>query len=259
VDDFTSGIAGVPRTVPGSLKWGIFFSSPLAFIGLVFFLFGSIFPVVFGAQSDFTSPLRFSDSDPAVPGRLIARVATGASSNKQRIYDYHYQYVVDGQALEGHSFDTLESREPGDDVLVQYVSGKPSLSRIAGMRAAPFGWWVALMTAIFPALGLGMLYYTIKRYRTNLHLVTNGIVATGTVTRKEATSTTINKQRVFKVFFRFKASDGREHEASVHSHQPHNLGDELHEPLVYDPADPARAVLLDTLPAKVRQQLAPGR
>lgn len=257
--DFTSGIPGVPRSVSPGVRIGIFFGYPLAFFGLVFFLFGSVFLVAFGGQADFRSLLRFSNSDPVVAGYLTGTQETNASSNKKRIHEYRYRYAVGGERYQGSSFDLYQSLKIGDDVLVQYVEGNPGLSRIAGMRAAPFGWWIALFAAVFPGIGGAMLYVAFKRYRQNVDLVVNGVVTTGTVIRKEATSTSVNKQTVYRVFFRFKSADGREHEACVSTHLTATLGDEPHEPLVYDPANPARAVLLDALPPKVRRQLAPGR
>lgn len=257
--DFTSGIPGVPRSVSPGVRIGIFFGYPLALFGLVFFLFGSVFLVAFGAQADFRSPLRFSNSDPVVAGYLTGRQETNASSNKKRIHEYRYRYAVGSERYQGKSFDTYQSFKIGDDVLVQYVEGNPGLSRIAGMRAAPFPWWIALFTGIFPSIGGTMLYFAFKRYRRNVGLVVGGVVTTGAVTRKEATSTRVNKQTVYQVFFRFRSMDGREHEACVSTHLTDDLGDERDEPLVYDPVDPARAVLLDSLPPRVRRQLAPGR
>jgi hypothetical protein len=62
----------VPRTISTGLKISIFFKNPIAVIGTVFFLFGLIFPIVFGSMADFKSAFSFSDNDPAIKGVVTA-------------------------------------------------------------------------------------------------------------------------------------------------------------------------------------------
>jgi hypothetical protein len=95
----------------------------------------------------------------------------------------------------------------------------------------------------------------LQRYRKNVYLVQHGVLTTGKVVRKVATSTRIHQQTLYKVYFQFKSSDGRVHEACVDSLRPDILGDEANEPLVYDAMAPTNAVLLDSLLPRIRQQL----
>jgi hypothetical protein len=244
-----------PRPLPASLKRGIFFSNPLSWFGLLFFLFGGMFFLVFAASSDFTSVFVFSSHNPRAEGRLVAKSATGASTNKRRIYEYAYRYQVDAARLEGRSFDTDNGVAPGDTVTVQYLARDPATSRMEGMGRAPFGLHVALLVAMFPLTGAVMLWFAIKRYRQYRDLVQFGVLTTGTVVRKAPTRTKINNQTVYDVFFQFKASDGRLHEACIATHKTDNLGDEEQEPLVYDASRPRQAVLLDALPPAIRRLL----
>jgi hypothetical protein len=247
--------ATLARPVSLPLQASLFFKAPLALFGAIFFLFGSIFPVVFGANSDLTSLIHFRDSDPTVPGILVDERSSGASSNRKEIFEYRYRYTVGATAYEGRSYSGDSTAEAGQPVLVQYVPGKPGLSRIQGMRAKTFEWYVAVFAMVFPAIGFGMLYFSYLRFARHLHLLRFGLVAMGSVTRKTATSTQINDQVVYQVFFKFKDGQGIEHEACVSSHQVDELGDEKREPLLYDPANPSCAVLLDALPPEVRRQL----
>lgn len=247
-----------PRPLSGKLKRRIFFASPFALIGSIFFLFGSIFVVVFGSSTDFQSAFRMSDTDPLVPGILIGTERTGSSVNKQRIYDHHYRYHVGTNVYEGHAFAQNKGLTPDSPVIVQYAAGNPSVSRIQGMRKAPFGLHVMFFVAIFPTVGLVFLIGAVRQYKKHAHLVRHGVLSTGKVVRKVPTSTRINQKTVYEVFFRFKSHDGVEHEACVSSHQHENLGDEAREPLVYDADKPSQAVLLDSLPAPIRQLLSAG-
>jgi hypothetical protein len=220
--------------------------------GLVFLLFGLIMSLVFGAHADLKSPFHFSDSDPAVTGTLLGKERTNSSVNKRRIYDYHYRYAVGAQSYEGHSFAIDNGVNPGEPAEVQYAPGNPGMSRLRGQLLAPFGWSTLAILLIFPGVGLAILYYTVGQYRKYLHLLQNGVLTIGKVTGKTATSTKVNGAPMYKVAFEFQTPDGRTHAASISSLDTSRLGDEEREPLVYDANNPAKAVLLDALPEKIR-------
>jgi hypothetical protein len=243
------------RPLSNRIKRAIFFSAPLTWIGVLFALFGTVMLVLFASASDFKSPFVFSNADPRVEGQLIARNPTRASSNKRRIYEYVYQYQVDSGKYEGRSFDTDIGVAEGNAVTVQYVARDPATSRLEGMGLAPFGMEVALMVAIFPGIGLLMLYFALRRYRRYSYLVQHGVLTTGKVVRKEPTSTRINGHTVYSVFYRYKSRDGVLREARISTHETDKLGDEEQEPLVYDPDRPDEAVLLDAMPSTIRQLL----
>ena len=66
----------------------------------------------------------------------------------------------------------------------------------------------------------------------------------------EPTNTRINNQTVYKLTFEFTTDDGRRYEATARSHRPFVLEDEPQEQLLYDPYNPKKAVLLDSLPGE---------
>lgn len=242
----------LPRTISVGLKLKIFFGNPIAVIGIVFFLFGSIFPIVFGSMADFKSAFTFKETDPSVNGIVVSKEETASKENKKRIYDYAYEYQINCKSYTGHSYAKDQDIEKGDSVIIQYVPNDIALSRIQNMRAAPFSFWILPLTGIFPFIGLIFLIFSLRSAKKNIYLVQNGILTKGKVVRKEPTSTKVNNQTVYKVFFQFKTQDGNWQEAFVKSHKLHNLGDEAEEPVVYDSQDPSSAVLLDALPKKIR-------
>lgn len=211
-----------------------------------------IFLIVFGSLADFNSAFSFSDTDLFSKGVIVAKQATNSSENKHKIYKYTYQYNLDGRAYSGDSFSTSQETNTGDTVKIRYIAKKPELSRIEGMRSAPFDIWVIPLAAIFPLIGLIFIILSMRRALKNIHLVQNGILTYGKVIRTEATKSTVNNKRIYKVFFQFKSHDGNLHEAFNKTHQTYNLGDEEKEPLVYDAQNPSKAILLDTLPVKIR-------
>ena len=58
----------------------------------------------------------------------------------------------------------------------------------------------------------------------------------------------MNNQTVYKLTFEFRTDDGGVYEVVSKTHLPQLLEDEAEEQLVYDPRNPARAVMLDNLP-----------
>ncbi len=216
-----------------------------------------VFPIVFAPQSDLTSLLHFRVDDPATPGRLLSIRPTDSSYNRKTIFDYYYRYDVDGKAYEGHSYAPFGQSDEGRNVLIRYVPGRPALSRLDGMRAAPFPVWTALLAALFPALGLVFLRLANKRFVRNLHLVRHGVLTTARLGRREPTTTTINDRRVYRIYFRFKTPDGCEHESFVETSVTDHIEDQRDEALVYEPGRPSMAVLLDTLPAEVKRLIVP--
>ncbi len=246
----------LPRSISVGLKMQILFGNVVFSMGLLFFLFGSVFTIVFGLNADFTSPFSFNDNDPSIKGIVVKVEETGSRENKRSIYQNTVKYKVNGKEYYSDSYSLGNVVNALDSVDVQYSPEDVSLSRISGMRKAPFSAWVVLLTLIFPGIGLTMLIFGIRRSRINVRLLKIGLLTHGKVTRKEATNTKINKQTVYKVFFTFTTKNGILTESSVKTHKTHLLEDEEKEQLVYDAENPTNAVLIDSLPKAVRSFLA---
>lgn len=243
----------LPRTISGQLKLLVFFSDIVAIMGFIFFLFGLIFLSVFVPLVDSKSVVTFSDSDPVTKGILINKSPTNCSENDQTLYDYEYRYGHGGKMYNGHSFAPSGSMTIGDTVDVKYVLSQPERSRVETMRAAPFSIWLLLPLSMFSVVGAALLAITIIKMRKNFHLLQNGILVHGQVTRKETTLMRINNQTVYRVYFRFKTHDGTLHETFIRTHRLNKLEDEGRMPLAYDPLNPSTAVLLNTLPERARK------
>jgi len=147
------------------------------------------------------------------------------------------------------SYSTGESVSSGQSVEVEYADGNPSRSRIAGQRRAMFGAGV-MFVSLFPLIGLAILVpSTISGIKRN-RLLREGLIATGTLKSKSRTNMRINNRLVYELIFEFTARDGRRHETKARTTATERLEDEAQEPLLYDPADPTRAYVLDEAPAR---------
>lgn len=246
-----------PRTIPRAVKARVFFSNPIAFMGILFFLIGTTITSVLLPRADYKSVFVFRNNDPSVSGVLYDVSSTGNKINKRTVYDYTYRYTVKGTEYEGHSFSTTH-HEAGDTLIVRYKADKPETSHIEGMRSAAFPLIFICFMVIFPFIGLIFLITGFRKFSKHIHLLTHGVLTSGKVIRKEPTNVKINKQTIYKVYFQFKLQNNTVQEAYVKTHITHNLGDEAQEPLIYDAQDPASAVLLDALPKQVRILLTNG-
>lgn len=240
-------LAAPPRSVPLSLRIVNVFNG-FAQIGWVILLFGTIFAWPFAGQGDY-SFLTFR-GDAQTVGRVTDRKETGASENERPIFAAHYQYSVAGSTFEGKSYG-FDAPAADARVTVEYDADDPARSRIAGMRRAPFGPWAAVMT-IFPLIGLVIVALAARTGMKRNALLRDGVIANGTLVSREETNVTVNRRRVWKLTFDFTDRMGRRQQAVARTTDTDRLEDEATEPLLYDPENPARAYLLDELPARPR-------
>jgi hypothetical protein len=240
-------LSPAPRPVPVSLQIVNFFNG-IAQIGWAIFGFGMIFFWAFVMNADL-SFVNFRGPHDTVAGKVTRVENTSASVNHQRVQANHYEYSVDGYLFTGVSYSTGGSLSPGQSVDIEYAKGNPSRSRIEGLRRAMFGPGLAFVSLV-PLIGLAILVpATLSGVKRN-RLLREGLLATGTLKSKSRTNVTVNNRPLYELTFEFTARDGRHHEAKARSTFTERLEDEAQEPLLYDPADPTCAYMLDEAPAR---------
>lgn len=249
----TMHFGSAPRRVPLSLQVVNFFNG-FSQIGWLLFGFGMIFFWAFTFNADL-SFVTFRGPHETVDGKVMHVESTNASENKMPVHAHYYEYSVAGTLHSGTSYSTGDSLSAGETVTVEYDQGDPSRSRIEGMRRALFGPWVVLVN-LFPFIGLAlMIPATITGLKRN-RLLRDGLIAQGKLVSKEATNITINDRPLYELGFEFTARDGKHYVAKARATDTARLQDESREPLLYDPADPTRAYVLDEAPA--RPEFEPG-
>jgi len=234
-----------PRSVPFSLSAVTAVGSTIAWLLLAF---SSLFFWLFCTRADL-SFVTFRPPYEEAQGTVRAINATGASENHQQIAGVDYSYRVGGEELHGTSYVPGTAPEVGDPVTVEYLPNAPRKSRIAGMRRDLWGPWI-LFLALFPAGCLIVVTISVRTGLRRCELLRLGMVTTGKLIDKRRTSMTVNKQRVYELIFEFQSYDGRQFTASTRSHRTERLEDEREEPLLYDPLDPSRSVMVDSLPSR---------
>ncbi len=239
------------RKLPFGIAFPTLTGGAIFWMGLIFFIVGMFFVLIFGQFTNI-GRAKVSDSDPITQGELTDVIETNAEINDVSVFEYKYKYTINDSTYTGSSYHTGYIEIP-NIVDVQFNVLQPEVSRIKGMRQSSMGSWIIFLLAIFPLIGGIMVIVTVKNGIRRLKILKYGKLAKGKFVRKEATDVTINDQRVYKMFFKFTADDGNEYTCFDKTHKTWELEDEEFELLVYDPRRPSEAVLLDTLPARVRR------
>lgn len=238
------------RDVPPGIRFKIIFENFYTSFGLIFLIISSIFIIVFSSFIKFDS---LTQNSPVIEGIVTDINVTSTSINDRRVYAFHYEYKLpDGSIRNGKSFSEDIYYEVGAPVKVLYSEKDPGVSHIEGMRAGEFSGWILFIMIPFLLVGAGFFIYGLRKARKDIYLLRVGEVAYATLLRKEATSMKINNRTVYKIYFRFTAADGSTYETACKSHKTNLLEDEEKEKLVYDPNAPEQALLLDSLPKRLK-------
>lgn len=242
-----------PRHVPLLVRLRVLFGGQSSQMGWFFLGFGMIFFWVFARHADLSSWTRFRGRLETTEGIVTDSRDTGASvggskgSRGTPIYENEFKFVVDDREYQGASYATGKKLRIRQKVTVEYVPDKPQFARIRGMRADEFGPGILFVT-IFPLVGLVMVVVSLRQGRKACDLLAHGVQTTGTLISKDSTNVRVNNRQVYAFTFSFKTAQGEFHNAVSKTSLVERFENPTAEPLVYDPKNPERAVMLDNLP-----------
>ncbi len=245
-------LSGPPRPVPWPIRGQVLFGGFMSQFGWLWFGFSMIFMWAFGLSVSLNSAYFLIGDIETAQGVVSAVDTTGASENETPVYANHYTFRVERleKELRGISYTTGQRFSEGQAVTIEYIGRAPNVSRIQGARSGTFSPWVLCILGIFLLIGLLFISVGLLSGLKANRLLRHGQVGLGTLIAKEPTNTRINNQTVYKLTFEFTADDGLRYEAIAKSHVTHGLEDEFQEQLLYDPANPNKAVMLDNLPGE---------
>lgn len=169
-------LAPPPRRVPPSLATRALLGPGL--LAWLWFSCGTPSAALLLRVSDLTSWATFRGTLPTAGGTALACERTGYSEGARGerhtgVYATRYRFEEDGVAREGVSYALGRCPEPGSEVVVEHLPGRPDVSRIAGMRRAPYGPDSALIL-VFPLAGIVMIAVTLRTGRRELALLRDG-------------------------------------------------------------------------------------
>jgi len=219
----------------------------MAQLGWFLIGFGLIFVWAFGADRAVTSTLRLLGPKDVVEGVTTGWRELSLSINETTVYETTYSFVVGGETFTGRSYETGHYVPEGQRLPVEYRPSNPSVSRLQGMRASPAGVIIAFVFLI-PFIGLLLVRAGLRKGFRARRLLSEGVLALGTLEANESTNVQVNNQPVHKLTFAFEAAGGGTYQVQVSTHKVAQLMDDARESIVYDPRNPADAVTLDDLP-----------
>jgi hypothetical protein len=244
-------LRGAPRPVSLALRVRVTLSG-LGTVGCLAFIFSAPFVAAFGLPALLWDALLPSGPTVEIQGVVLDEESTNLRVNHQQVHRVSFSFVLDGQSHRATSFRTGPSGlVSGTSVSARVVPGHPETAVLAGMRRteSPVG---LLALFLLPLIGVVLLAVALVRGARRVHLLQNGEGARGTLTERRPTGARINKQPVIEYVFTFRTQQGREARATARTHDAGALLDSKQEPLLYDPLDPSRAVLLGSLPGDPR-------
>ena len=240
-----------PREVPGLVKLSCIFGGVFAQMGWIFFGLGMVFVWVFGPEVDlspwWTAAYKFETTQ----GVVTDVRSSNFTINDQPVFAHTYVYFSPaGGQFTGVSHATGRKLDINAEVEVQYATSRPLVSRIRGMRAKPAPIWVLAMVGIFPLIGLVFILVALPPGIRGARLLSTGRLTDGRLLDVKATGTRVNRRPVMKMTFEFKDEAGQLHQTVAKTHEAEKLRDQKREALLYDPAKPTVAALLDNLPGR---------
>jgi hypothetical protein len=209
--------------------------------------FGLIFVWAFGADRAVVNAFRFMGHVEVVEGTTTSWRELSLSINDVTVYETSYAYVVDGRTYSGTSYETGYYVPSGQRLPVEYRPSNPSVSRLQGMRASPTGVVIAFVFLI-PIIGLALARAGLRSGLRRRRLLSEGVLAHGTLESDEATNVQVNNQPVRRLTFAFSAASGGTYRVVANTHEVARLLDDAQERIVYDPRHPADATTVDDLP-----------
>lgn len=261
-------LAPPPRRVSWPVKIGLVFGMGQTQPAGIFFLV-TLMIVWFLALRPVQQDLQFSGPTQKVSGTLsyVGKVSSHqATSNFNRgrsvpVYACHFNFEHQGRSVSAVSY--LSASQPPlaglKQVPVEFVPGKPEVARInlPGYRVTQLnGWlffstWFAWPVLLLPLLGLALWGFGLIRGLKLLQLLKHAKLTEGQLIRQEDTGINLVRngvrQPITRLIFTYQVA-GKLHEIQLQTSEPEALIDNPREKILYLPARPEQARLLDSLP-----------
>jgi Protein of unknown function (DUF3592) len=204
-------------TVPATLQpsfWPLARQSFGFWFGGIVLLLGSM--AFLGAGFQLYVDLNFARQAASTQGMVLTKdIERSGKRNQTKRYWTTYRFTAAGRTFEGRdelSFDgwqRLVEREPAE---VLYLVNRPASSRLAGPRAWFWKAFIALLGAIFMAIGGKFFLGAVRQARLEWRLRQHGVSAQGTVTELRDRNLKINDVRLWRLHYEFQDFQGRRHQ-----------------------------------------------
>jgi len=250
-----------PRRIPFSVKAKCLFTGFRYQISVLFLAFAIAFFLVFAF--DYPSLLFYKGAIETTTGTLVDKQKTIFSTGRinfgsamvrpgQPIYKYFYVYSLKGKSYKASSVAIDRPIDKETPLVVEYLKERPSISRIQGMSPGRHltGGVTSIVVIIVIILIAFLAVYSMTAKRIRLiHLLKNGLTATGTVKSKNLLSRSSGREW-YEVTYEFTV-DGNRYQVKDRPYYTERVEIGERRTLLYDREKPHKAALLDNIPCSI--------
>ena len=221
-------------------------------IGFLFTIIGLSFIGYFSFQINWRLHFAGKGELHTTQGIITSFQETNYQENDDKLFSYNYKYL---DSLDSTYFGTFLEFEGyysiGQDVEVQYLINKSSISRFTGKDRKNLDRIMFLGGVGAVLVGFLFMVPSSRRTRKERKIIMAGIPTDGKLLQAVPTNLRVNDQTVYNLTFEFLADNNSTEKCLVHSHMIQNFTNEHKEKLIYDPRKPSNVVIIDTLPTSV--------
>ena len=242
---------------PGD-KLRIYLGNPNFLIGLAFSVIGLLIMVNFLSTVDFDSLWFITKQTTYVQGNITSASPTdyGDDEENSRVWEIDYSFSISEKQHKGHSYSSTQNVRPGTAVQIEYVSGRPELSRISGTSNAPFPLWALIPITASAISGFLGIRKSVFYCRQATAIAEDVFVTPAFWAQMKTNISDSDDEKTYNVHYTYRFN-GLEyqhvHEASAAELEKLNK----QENVALQKSVPANAMLVIALPSLVQDRLPP--
>ncbi|KPL24707.1 MAG: hypothetical protein AMS23_05395 [Bacteroides sp. SM1_62] len=242
--------------VPLRIRILLLFGRTSFIIGFLFTLIGLAFIIYFSMQLNWNILFAGKKDLVTTSGFITSMNETQYKANESLLYEYRYRYYDMSQIpYSGFFLEYANAYERGQEITVEYLKDSPEVSRFAGKDRQNYDQIMFLAGLGSIIIGFLFLYPSCRRTRRERKIIMMGRPAEGKLVYADPTNLRVNEQPVYKLTYEYCTGRYDVQKFSVRSHLIRNISDEHTEILIYDPSNPGKAVVVDTLPGPVARYI----
>lgn len=242
--------------VPLRIRILFLFGRTSFIIGSLFTLIGLAFIIYFSMQLNWNILFAGKKDLVTTSGFITSLNETLYKVNESTLYEYRYRYYDESQIpYSGFFLEYPDFYKPGQEITIEYLKDSPEVSRFAGKDRQNYDQIMFLAGVGSIIIGFLFLYPSYRRTRRERKIIMMGRPVEGKLVYAEPTNMRVNEQPVYNLTYEYNTNRDDVQQFSVRSHMIRNLSDERTEILIYDPSNPTKAVVVDTLPGPVARYI----
>ena len=250
------------RTIPITVLAMLFTGKRSQKIGWGFLFFGMFFVWFMGSHPDF-SYIIFLGPTKIAKGTVLSSEATryvlfsegnvsgniGRKTIKRRVSVINYKFKYpDGVEGEGFSFSERGHASKGQEMEVEYLPYFRTFSRIKGTRRAVHPLGLALVSWLFPVIGLLIILKTLGFGFKARRLLRVGRITEASLTHHRDSGFSSGKMKRYEYTFEFLNHEGNTNEVKQRMMHVEPLKKGTKIDVLFNPERTGEAIMLDSLP-----------